>query len=153
MTPKQSLFTKTVVLRRTLELTRSPSEMNYTLIIELGWKSWRQILYHYNIILKSTRGNIQKNRIFESQTQLWPLCCFIFLVKPSEEQVRRRRGIFGFQPGIFHVTQLMNYENILFSNIDSTFKNSFASAFQIRFCFYSTTKTQLTTRGLTRKND
>ena len=40
----------------------------------------------------------------------------------------RRRGIFGFQPGIFPVTQLMNYENILFSNLDRTFQKQFCDS-------------------------
>ena len=40
-------------------------------------------------------------------------------------------------------------EDILFSNYTGHFKNSFASAFKISFCFYSTIKTQWATRGLT----
>ena len=56
----------------------------------------------------------------------------------------RKRGPFRHLPGFFHVTQLMNYKDILFPNLDSTF--------QIQFCVYSTLKTQLATKGLTWKN-
>ena len=52
-----------------------------------------------------------------------------------------RRGSFGHQPGIFCVTQLMNYENIFFINLDRTFHRQFCVSFQN--CFYSMIKTQL----------
>ena len=34
------------------------------------------------------------------------------------------RGIFGFQPGIFRVTQFMNYESIWLSNLDRIFQKT-----------------------------
>ena len=42
----------------------------------------------------------------------------------------RRRGIFGFQPGIFGVTQLIVNENILFSDLERTFQKQFCVSFQ-----------------------
>ena len=42
----------------------------------------------------------------------------------------RKRGQFGFQPGVFRVTQLMNCENILFINLDRAFKKQFCNSFQ-----------------------
>ena len=51
----------------------------------------------------------------------------------------RRRGSFGYQPGIFCVTQLMNNENMLFSNLNSTFQNQFCVSFKNKglFLFYN----------------
>ena len=63
----------------------------------------------------------------------------------------RRRERFGSQPEIFRVTQLMLKESIILSNLNRTFQKEFCINFPFYFYFYSTIKTQLATKGLTRK--
>ena len=60
-----------------------------------------------------------------------------------------RRGIFKFQTGTFRVAQLLNYDNILFCNLDRTFQKQCCVSFSNQVFLDSTIKTQLATRGLT----
>ena len=77
------------------------------------------VLWAYHLILEDIFG-LKKHLFLSSKTHN-PL-----------GQVRskiRRRGIFGFLPGIVRVTQLMNSENILFNNLDRTFQKQLCNIF------------------------
>ena len=61
----------------------------------------------------------------------------------------RRRGIFGSQPQIFCLTQLILNKSILLSNLEKTFQTVLRQLSEFWFFFYD--KTQFAMRGLTWK--
>ena len=54
---------------------------------------------------------------------------FFFCIQTSTSSKISRRGIFGYQPEIFRVTQLIFIESMLLSNPDNTFQKHFFISF------------------------